>query len=141
MFLGSQTPAQLSCTYASSDIYIFPSHTETFGVTTLEAMASGLPVVVANASGPAMMVEHGVNGFMAPPTDSKAFFKYAKALATNAELRKTMSEAGRDIAVQKFHWHEVFGNLVNYYDVLVKANWVDETTYYEIETHTQTLLY
>ena len=122
VFLGSQTPAQLSCTYASSDIYIFPSHTETFGVTTLEAMASGLPVVVANASGPAMMVEHGVNGFMAPPTDSKAFFKYAKALATNAELRKTMSEAGRDIAVQKFHWHEVFGNLVNYYDVLVKAN-------------------
>lgn len=121
IFLGSQTQQQLSCTYASSDIYIFPSHTETFGVTIAEAMASGLPVVVANASGPAMMVEHGVNGFMAPPSDSKAFFSYAKKLATSAGLRKRMSEAGRDIAVKTFHWHEAFNNLVNYYDVLVQA--------------------
>ncbi len=121
VFLGSQTPAQLSCVYPSSDVYIFPSHTETFGVTTLEAMASGLPVVVANASGPAMMVEHGVNGFMAAPRDSKEFYKYTKQLVTDADLRQRMSTAGREIAVKTFHWHEVFANLVNYYDVLNKA--------------------
>jgi len=121
IFLGAQTAKQLSCTYASSDVYIFPSYTETFGVTIAEAMASGLPVVVANASGPAMMVQHGVNGYMAPPSDSKEFFKYAKALVTNGELRRTMSAAGRDIAVKTFHWSEVFSNLVNYYDVLAKA--------------------
>ena len=58
---------------------------------------------------------------VAPPSDSKAFFDYAKKLATNAGLRKKMTEAGRDIAVKTFHWHEVFNNLVNYYDVLVQA--------------------
>ncbi|UPR02271.1 glycosyltransferase [Chloropicon primus] len=121
IFLGAQKPEQLSCTYASSDVYIFPSRTETFGVTIAEAMASGLPVVVANASGPAMMVKHGVNGYMAPPTDSKVFFDYAKELVTDSELRQRMSKSGREIAVQTFHWSEVFNNLVNYYDVLAEA--------------------
>lgn len=118
VFLGLQTAQQLSCTYASSDVYLFPSHTETFGVTTLEAMASGLPVVVANASGPAMMVTHGVNGFMATPSDSEEFYKYTEQLVLNPELRQNMSESGRNIAHKKFHWSEVFANLVNYYDGL-----------------------
>lgn len=119
VFLGAQSSQQLSCAYASADVYVFPSHTETFGVTTLEALASGLPVVVANASGPAMMVEHGRNGFMAPPSDSEAFYRYTRRLVERADLRKTMGRAAREIAHTTFHWGGVFKNLVEYYDGLV----------------------
>ena len=114
-FLGTLKGHDLATAYASSDVYVFPSHTETFGVTTLEAMASGLPVVVANASGPAMLVKHGENGFMADPNRSEQFLTYTQQLVEDGALRRQMGEVGRNISVTQFHWNEVFSSLVHYY--------------------------
>ena len=110
-FLGTLKGRDLATAYASSDVYVFPSHTETFGVTTLEAMASGLPVVVANASGPAMLVKYGINGFMANPERPEEFLQYTQKLVEDAPLRKKMGGTGRDISVGQFHWDEVFSSL------------------------------
>ena len=115
VFLGTLKGRDLATAYASSDVYVFPSHTETFGVTTLEAMASGLPVVVANASGPAMLVKHGTNGFMADPRRPEQFLEYTRKLVEDAPLRNKMGGTGRDISVTQFHWDEVFSSLVHYY--------------------------
>ena len=120
-FLGTLAGAALACAYASADVYVFPSYTETFGVTSLEAMASGLPVVTANASGPAMLVDHGVNGFMADPLNATEFLEHTRRLVEDEPLRRRMGAAGARIARERFHWAQVFEGLVRHYDALVPA--------------------
>jgi len=76
--------------YASCDIFLFPSSVETFGNVTLEAAASGLPLVVeSNCSG--HLVTEGVNGFPCQKGDASAFFNGTLALCKNAEMRKSYS--------------------------------------------------
>jgi glycosyltransferase involved in cell wall biosynthesis/predicted metal-dependent phosphoesterase TrpH len=64
-FLGWQYGAELPVTYASADIFMFASQTDTFGQVILEAQASGLPVVAVDEGGPATLIEHGETGLLA----------------------------------------------------------------------------
>jgi glycosyltransferase involved in cell wall biosynthesis/predicted metal-dependent phosphoesterase TrpH len=66
-FLGWLDREQLPRTYASADMFLFASTTDTFGQVIIEAQASGLPVVAAAAGGPAALVEDRVNGLLCPP--------------------------------------------------------------------------
>jgi glycosyltransferase involved in cell wall biosynthesis len=61
-FLGYKSGLDLAEAYASSDIFAFPSHSETFGNVVLEALASGLPVVGLHAEGVCDLVQHGATG-------------------------------------------------------------------------------
>ena len=61
-FLGAKTGEALAAAYASADVFVFPSVTDTFGVVILEAMASGLPVAAFPVTGPVDIVEDGVSG-------------------------------------------------------------------------------
>lgn len=65
IFAGTRHGAELATHYASGDFFLFPSLTETFGNVTLEAMASGLPVVAYNYAAAAQHLRHGDNGFLA----------------------------------------------------------------------------
>ncbi len=67
-FLGWQEGAELAKVYASADIFLFPSATDTFGQVILEAHASGLPVVAVAAGGPASLIEHRVSGLLCQPS-------------------------------------------------------------------------
>jgi glycosyltransferase involved in cell wall biosynthesis/predicted metal-dependent phosphoesterase TrpH len=67
-FLGWQEGAELAKVYASADIFLFPSATDTFGQVILEAHASGLPVVAVAAGGPASLIEHRVSGLLCEPS-------------------------------------------------------------------------
>ncbi len=67
-FLGWQEGAELAKVYASADIFLFPSATDTFGQVILEAHASGLAVVAVAAGGPASLIEHRVNGLLCEPS-------------------------------------------------------------------------
>lgn len=115
IFLGKQTGFALATAYASSDIYVFPSHTETFGATSLEAMSSGLPVVVAG--GPSdSMVDNETSGFIVSPFSCETCFtEFAQRLILNATLRTEMGKRSRSIAVHKFQWDSVFKQLVSHY--------------------------
>lgn len=73
-FVGGLYGDDLAKAYASSDIFVFPSTTETFGNVVLEALASGLPVVAADAGGPRDIVKHQVTGEIVEPKNEKAFF-------------------------------------------------------------------
>ena len=65
VFTGFEEGEELARAYASSDVFLFPSETETFGNVTLEAMASGLPCVCSDATGSRSLVVHGCTGYLA----------------------------------------------------------------------------
>ena len=115
VYAGFLTGDDLSKAYASSDIFFFPSDTETFGNVTLEAMASGLPCVVADAVGSKSLVDHEENGYLAPVEKSDLFYSYIDELVRNPGLRKKMADASRQKA-GGYSWQNINGNLLSYYE-------------------------
>ena len=113
-FTGFITDDELYRAYASSDIFLFPSDTETFGNVTLEAMSSGLPCVVADATGSRSLVESGVNGYLAPPRDTKEFAACVNKIAQDDELREKMGKAARQKALV-YSWENVNSKLLENY--------------------------
>jgi len=105
VFTGYLTGIELAVAYASSDVFVFPSTTDTFGNVILEALASGLPCVVSNEGGPKDLIVDGVTGSVTPALDVDAFARAVAALAGNAQLRRRMSAAAFD-AVQDRDWAE-----------------------------------
>jgi glycosyltransferase involved in cell wall biosynthesis len=97
-FTGWMNADQLSVAYASSDIFLFPSSVETFGNVTLEAAASGLPVVVeADCSG--HLVREGENGFACRSGVVDSFYQAILALVKNKRMRQEFSASSRDMAL------------------------------------------
>ena len=90
VFRGFRTGDDLAAHYASADIFLFPSETETFGNVTLEAMASGLAVVAYDDAAARVHVEHGVTGALARPGDGRRFIEAAVALARTPESLPAM---------------------------------------------------
>jgi glycosyltransferase involved in cell wall biosynthesis len=114
-FTGFLEGDALSKAYASSDLFLFPSDTETFGNVTLEAMASGLPTICANAAGSRDLVEDGTTGRLCPTGDVDAFADAVRTLLLDASLRDRMSSAAYNRA-QDFTWSNVLRQMNRYYD-------------------------
>lgn len=121
LFTGYLNGTALSRAYASSDIFLFPSDTETFGNVTLEAMASGLPTVCADATGSRTLVEHGETGLLIAPGDSAAFFAAVHQLVEDAPERRRMGIAALRRARQ-FDWHTILSRMVGFYDEVVNPH-------------------
>lgn len=103
-FTGMLSGEELSQAYASGDIFITPSETETLGFVVLEAMASGVPVVCARAGGiPDIVNQEGVTGFLYTPGDVDDCVAKLSALINDEELRTRIGQAGRE-EVEKFDW-------------------------------------
>jgi glycosyltransferase involved in cell wall biosynthesis len=121
VFTGFLEGQSLSRAYASADVLLFPSDTETFGNVTLEAMASGLPVVCADATGSSSLVIHEVTGFLAPPGEVSYFRDYAVLLLTDRELRHRMGRAARERS-QNYDWGTAMERIVAYYDEVLNPD-------------------
>jgi phosphatidylinositol alpha 1,6-mannosyltransferase len=115
VYTGFLTGEELARSYANSDIFFFPSDTETFGNVTLEAMASGLPCVAADAVGSKSLVDHGQNGYLAPVHKSDRFYSYIETLVLDPELRKQMSDSSVEKA-KEYSWENINGMLLSYYE-------------------------
>lgn len=120
IFEGYLNGDALAVAYASSDVFLFPSDTETFGNVTLEAMASGLPAVCANATGSRSLVEPGVTGFLAEVGDDGALYDAVAALAIDPALRRRMGRAGRERSLT-YSWDAAMGGLLARYEALARA--------------------
>jgi glycosyltransferase involved in cell wall biosynthesis len=101
-FLGWIDGEEYARAYASADIFLFASTTDTFGQVLLEAQASGLPVVAAAAGGPLELVENGVTGRLCTP-DAGALAEGVIELATRPGLRASMSMQAR-LAASERSW-------------------------------------
>lgn len=112
-FVGSLTGEALSQAFASSDIFLMPSDSETLGFVVLEAMASGLPVVAVNAGGLPDIVENGKNGFLAEnESELKEFIQYTKRLVEDKELRSSLGLRARKWA-ESWSWETATSILRN----------------------------
>lgn len=113
-FTGFITGDELAKAYAGSDIFFFPSETETFGNVTLEAMASGLPCIVADAPGSKSLVESGINGFLSPPKDTVQFAENIQKLVDDEALMEQMGDAARQKSLA-YAWDSVNEKLLENY--------------------------
>ena len=91
VFAGQQSGVDLAAHYASADLFLFPSLTETFGNVTTEALASGLPIVAFDHAAAGLLIRSGENGVLAPCGQAAAFVSCAVALAGDAKLRQSMA--------------------------------------------------
>ncbi|KAK9816869.1 hypothetical protein WJX72_006341 [[Myrmecia] bisecta] len=104
-FTGMLKGNELSAAYASADIFMMPSETETLGFVALEAMASGLPVVAVAAGGLTdIITQPGTTGFLYPVGDYEQAIGYTRQLITDPELRQRMAAAARS-EVERFGWN------------------------------------
>ncbi len=95
-FLGVQRGAALQRLYASADLYVLPSASETLGKTVLEAMASGTGVVVSDKGGPKDYVTHGENGLIFTAHNYESFAEAMDTLMNNRERIQKLGLAARD---------------------------------------------
>ncbi|HVV28501.1 MAG TPA: glycosyltransferase family 1 protein [Rhizomicrobium sp.] len=114
LFTGFLDGDELADAYAAADIFVFPSDSESFGNVTLEAMASGVACVCADATGSRSLVVPGETGLLAPADDAGAFARAILALAQDADLRARMGAAGRARALT-YSWDETMARLLDYY--------------------------
>ena len=114
IFVGHQQGPDLARALASTDVLLNPSITETFGNVTLEAMASGLPVVAAVATGATSLVRDGETGVLVEPGDTDGFADALEAYVKDPELRRRHGEAGLAFA-KTMDWDRINGAVLNVY--------------------------
>jgi glycosyltransferase involved in cell wall biosynthesis len=105
-FAGQRTGADLAAHFASADLFVFPSLTETFGNVTAEAMASALPVVAFDYAAAGQLICSGTNGMLAPFGDTAAFIASVTELARDGERRRAMGARAR-LSAGELNWDGV----------------------------------
>ena len=95
LMVGAQGGHELARHYASADVFVFPSVTETYGNVTPEALASGLAVLAFDYAAASELIRHGDNGLLAPRGDEAAFIRSAIEMVSNPVLLQHLRERGR----------------------------------------------
>ncbi len=116
-FLGFRFGEELSTLYASSDLFVFPSVTDTLGQVVMEAQASGLPALVTNVGGPQEVVRHQQTGLVLSPDHSQAWVDAIVDLVADASKRQTMGQA----AHQHLQSFSIAASFEHFWDVHVEA--------------------
>ena len=116
-FLGKQDALVEILT--SSDIFLIPSQSESFGLAALEAMACGLPVISSSVGGLPELIRHNETGFIAEIGDIDRMAKYTLELLTNERKYKIFSDNARSRAVDVFDKSQVVPIYENYYKTIL----------------------
>ncbi|WP_375289409.1 glycosyltransferase family 4 protein [Qipengyuania sp.] len=119
-FAGYQTGDDLGRWVACMDMFFNPSITETFGNVTLEAMACGVPVVAARATGATTLVKDGVTGVLVTPGDTAGFADALQRYIEQPELRQEHGAAG-EARSRLFDWDRINREMADTYLRLVMA--------------------
>ncbi|MET0263184.1 MAG: glycosyltransferase family 1 protein [Rariglobus sp.] len=121
VFTGFYTGVNLARHYASGDMYLHGSLTETFGNVITEAMASGLAVGAYDYAAAREFVRHGENGLVAPRDDEAAFLANAVSLANDASRRRDIARAALDTA-SRLSWTRVITALEDDFNEVIQEH-------------------
>ncbi len=121
IFSGMRSGEDLARHYASADMFLYPSITETYGNVTMEAMASGLAVLAYDYAAAREHIQHEINGLVAPFDDSDAFISLAKGMAHDAERLWRMRRNAR-ASVEHLTWEKINARLESILTGLVQKN-------------------
>ena len=100
-FTGYLKGKELAAAYASADIFVFPSTTDTFGNVIIEAQASGVPVIVSDSGGPKELVEDQRTGLVTKSHDVNDFARAIRTLMADPALRQQMGSRARESVVNR----------------------------------------
>ncbi|MHC4660849.1 MAG: glycosyltransferase [Planctomycetota bacterium] len=117
-FLGAVPNSEVAKYYASADIFVLPSRSESFGLVNIEAMAMGLPVISTTVMGIPEVIKDGVNGYLVPPGDVRALADKIRLLAGDEKERKKFSDINKKDAL-RFNWETIIPKLEKLYVALV----------------------
>ncbi|MDQ2652915.1 MAG: glycosyltransferase [Chloroflexota bacterium] len=115
-FMGRHQPAELYRWYSAADVAVTTPWYEPFGLTPLEAMACGTPVIGAAVGGIAFTIADGETGFLVPPRDPVALASHLDMLLSDPEMRRHMGVAGVARVVHFFSWSRVGAETAALYD-------------------------
>jgi glycosyltransferase involved in cell wall biosynthesis len=119
-FLGFRNDA--AELYRRFDIYALTSHSEGFPLSTIQALASGIPVVATRCGGPEEMIDQGVDGFLVERGSGHAVADALAELALNPELRARMGKAAREKAVSRFSTQSMLAQYEELYETLARRS-------------------
>jgi D-inositol-3-phosphate glycosyltransferase len=114
-FVGRRDRHELHRYYSAADVFVSTPWYEPFGITPVEAMACGLPVIGSNVGGIRSTVDDGRSGFLVPPEDPQALAQRLLELQRNPSLRDAMGASGRRRAQQHYTWQQVADGVAQVY--------------------------
>jgi phosphoheptose isomerase len=122
-FLGRRGREALKHYYSAADIFVSTPWYEPFGITPVEAMACGTPVIGANVGGIKYTVVHGETGYLVPPRNPNALAKRMARLLKSPELLERFGQQAVQRANELFTWEKVAGQIATLYErVLVSVH-------------------
>jgi len=132
-FAGVLKGEALARVYANLDLFIFPSHTDTFGNVVLEAQASGVPAVVSDQGGPKFIIRDGQTGLVA--NGEQGFLDATLCLMSQPKLHWQMRDAARKLACQA-SWDHVFQQVYQAYEVCLQRAAMERALHPSLQTKT-----
>ena len=114
VFAGFRSGEALAAHYASSDMFLFPSLTETYGNVTPEAMASGLPVVAFDDAAAGQLINHRASGLLAARANANMFVQLAAELGSDRAQRRSLGERARVRALE-LGWDSIIRSIERIY--------------------------
>lgn len=122
VFIGYTSYDELPRYYKTADIFCAPAISqESFGIVLLEAMAAGKPIVATTVAGYANVVNHGVDGLLTPPKNTKEMANSLIRLLKDASLRQEMGTNGK-IKAKKYAWEDITQKIVDCYITALNEN-------------------
>jgi len=120
--LGHVFRDQLVEWYQRAQICVLPSYYESFGISALESMAFGVPVVATTAGALTEVVKDRITGFLVPPGNSEALARALLQLLRSRELRQRMGKAGRERALRSFGTEKIVDKTIGTYKRVIVTN-------------------
>ncbi len=112
-YAGNRPSPQIPASIQSADALVLPSLEDSYGLVVLEAMASGLPVIVSSHAGASEIIESGREGIIVPPGDVTALVRAIEWLADEPTARVDMGSRGRTMVADRYTWGHYCDRVIN----------------------------
>jgi phosphatidyl-myo-inositol dimannoside synthase len=127
-FAGYIPREDLPARFAAADVFVLPSYNEGMSLAALEALSSGLPLILTMTGGTEWLVQDNCNGFTYDWGDVAALVECLRKLATDHQLRLEMSRASRQIALQ-YSWNKISSKYLNLFEACALGNFQVKPTH------------